>query len=83
MYINYGQFLLSFHLSRKIKIKIYAFIIVGRENLELSRVGEEYKPSVFHKRTLRKTNLKVKSHIACHAHAAPMPFSCHAVPLSV
>jgi len=60
VYINYGHFLFSFHLSRKIKIKIYAFIIVPfavyrREKLELSCFGKEYKPSVFHKRTLRKT----------------------------
>jgi len=27
--------------------------------------------------------LKADSHIACRAHAAPIPFSCHAVPLSV
>jgi hypothetical protein len=50
-YINYGHFRLSFHLSRKINIKIYAFIIVPfavyrRETLELSRFGEGYKPSV-------------------------------------
>jgi hypothetical protein len=54
VYINYEQFLLSIDLSRKIK-KIYAFITVGRENHELSRVAEEYKPSVFYNRTLRKT----------------------------
>jgi hypothetical protein len=57
---NYGEFLLSFPLSRKIKFKLYAFIIVPfvvcrREKLELSRFGEEYKPSVFHNGTLRKT----------------------------
>lgn len=56
MNINYEHFLLLFHLSRKIKIKIYAFIIFPfavyrREKLELSRFGKEYKPSVFHKRT--------------------------------
>jgi hypothetical protein len=27
--------------------------------------------------------LKTDSHIACRAHAAPMPFPCHAVPLRV
>ena len=27
--------------------------------------------------------LKAESHIACRAHAAPMPFPCHAVPLRV
>ena len=27
--------------------------------------------------------LKADSHIACCAHAAPMPFPCHAVPLRV
>ena len=25
--------------------------------------------------------LKADSHVACRAHAAPMPFPCHAVPL--
>ena len=27
--------------------------------------------------------LKADSHITCRAHAAPMPFPCHAVPLRV
>ena len=27
--------------------------------------------------------LKADSHIACHAHAAPITFPCHAVPLRV
>ena len=27
--------------------------------------------------------LKADSHIACRAHAAPMPFPCHVVPLRV
>jgi hypothetical protein len=47
-------------LSRKIKIKIYAIIIVPfaayrREKHELSRFGKVNKPNVFFKRTLRKT----------------------------
>ena len=28
-------------------------------------------------------SLKADSHIACRAHAAPMPFPCHAVPLRI
>jgi hypothetical protein len=28
-------------------------------------------------------NIKADLNIACHAHAAPMPFPCHAVPLRV
>jgi hypothetical protein len=28
---------------------------------------------------LQRATIKADSHIACRAHAAPMPFSCHAV----
>ena len=31
----------------------------------------------------RASCIKADSHIACRAHAAPMPFPCHAVPLRV
>jgi len=30
-----------------------------------------------------RERIKVHSHIACRAHAAPMPFPCHAMPLRV
>jgi len=32
-------------------------------------------------RQVSSQRVKVDSHIACRAHAAPMPLSCHAVPL--
>ena len=31
----------------------------------------------------KNETIKANSHIACRAHAAPMPFPCHAVPLRV
>jgi len=37
----------------------------------------------FMEQSFHAVYLKTDSHIACRAHAAPMPFPCHAVPLRV
>ena len=36
-----------------------------------------------HLQASQNVMFKADSHIACHSHAAPMPFPCHAMPLRV
>jgi hypothetical protein len=40
-------------------------------------------PIVVPELVFREVCVKADLHIACRAHAAPMPFPCHAVPLRV
>jgi len=47
------------------------------------RVAHTHTRTHTHTHTHTRDRVKPDSHIACRAHAAPMPFPCHAVPLWV
>jgi len=50
----------------------------------MRKIGRCFSSTYWVKKTaLQNGTLKADSHIACRAHAASMPFPCHAVPLRV
>jgi hypothetical protein len=66
-----------------IKKNTEAVIIISKETgLEVSDEDTKYMIRSRGQNAVRSHNIKTvkeDSHIACRAHAAPMPFPCHAV----
>jgi len=50
------------------------------ENVRTQKKVLKYKTPIYSQRKMAET-VKADSHTACRAHAMPMPFTCHAVPL--